>query len=242
MAPTLDHMAGSRNHFSTAALSDVASGSTSDQLCPVAAALDVVGDTWALLLVRDLLWHGPQTTDDLAARNGSLSREHIEHRVERLRSVGLIAAVGGVGVGGEDAFDLTELGRGTEPVVQGLFGFGMQVIRRRPLTAEMIGQLVVDAATDLHDEIVAVDQSAVVGLDVSGRTMSVVLAPGILRADADADLETDVTAKCTQDVFIDLLSGVTGVAGAVDRGELDIDGAVDPVLVLFDFLRRASSH
>jgi DNA-binding HxlR family transcriptional regulator len=31
-----------------------------EQLCPLACALDVVGDRWALLIVRELLFLGPR--------------------------------------------------------------------------------------------------------------------------------------------------------------------------------------
>ena len=37
-----------------------------DQYCPIAHALDVVGERWSLLIVRELL-HGPQRYTDLAA-------------------------------------------------------------------------------------------------------------------------------------------------------------------------------
>ena len=37
-----------------------------DQYCPIAHALELVGERWSLLVVRELL-HGPQRYTDLAA-------------------------------------------------------------------------------------------------------------------------------------------------------------------------------
>jgi DNA-binding HxlR family transcriptional regulator len=235
VAPTLDHMATSRNRFSpeSAELTDAAVGS--NQLCPVAAATDLLGDQWSVLLLRDLLWHGPQTRSRLAERNPGLDAAEVADRLDRLCTVGLAEPHQ---IEGEPTpgYRLTALGRAAEVVIRALNDFGLGIVRRRPITPAMISQVVAAAAVDRQHDLVRTDVSAVVELDVSGRTVGVVLAPGILRVDDAAG--ADVAVACTQDVFVDLLSGLVGVEDAVRRGELDVQGPTGPVIVLFDLLGR----
>lgn len=235
VAPTLDQMATSRNRFSPepAALTGDAVGS--NQLCPVAAATDLLGDQWSVLLLRDLLWHGPQTESRLAERNPGLDASGVAERVDRLCTVG-VAEQHPIDGESTSGYRLTALGRSADVVIRALNDFGLGIVRRRPITPAMIGQVVAAAAVDRQHDLVRTDISAVVELDVSGRTVGVVLAPGILRVDDSAG--ADVTVACTQDVFVDLLSGLVGVEDAVRRGELDVQGPTEPVVVLFELLGR----
>lgn len=233
MGTTLDQMRPPRNRFPAHATDVVDLVDPVGQLCPVAAALDVLGDPSAVLLLRDLLWHGPQTVRRLTERNLPLEHDAVRARLERMEQLGLVEPAP---ASPPEAFRLTALGRSAEPVIRSLHGFGLDVIRRLPLTPAMICHIVAVGAIDHHDDLVRIDTSAVVGLDVAGRRMSVVLAPGILRA--DAEVTADVEVACTQDVFIDLLSDLVGVEEAVRRGELEVRGSVEPVVVLFDLLRQ----
>jgi DNA-binding HxlR family transcriptional regulator len=230
---TLDQMAHPRNRFPTGDPEIVDLDEPLGQFCAVAAALDVLGDAQAVLHLRDLLWHGPQTVAQLAERNLPADHAAVTARLERMQALGLVELAP---VDGDATYRATMLGRSAEPVVRALHDFGIDVIRRRPLTPAMMCHIVAVGAIDHHDELVRVDLSAVVGLEVSGRRMGVVIAPGILRT--DAHVSADVDAACTQDVFVDLLSGMVTVEDAVRRGELAVRGSVVPVAVLFDLLRQ----
>jgi DNA-binding HxlR family transcriptional regulator len=236
VAPTLDHMAPSRNRFSpdSAELTGEAVGS--NQLCPVAAATDLLGDQWSVLLLRDLLWHGPQTESRLAERNPGLDAGGVAGRLDRLCTVGLAEPHP---LDGEPApgYRLTALGRAADVVIRALNDFGLGIVRQRPITPAMISQVVAAAAVDRQHDLVRTEVSALIELDVSGRTVGVVLAPGILRV--DDTLGADVAVACTQDVFVDLLSGLVRVDDAVRRGELDVQGPTEPVVVLFELLARS---
>jgi DNA-binding HxlR family transcriptional regulator len=57
--------------------------------CPIANALDVVGDKWSLLVVRDML-RGKQTYSDLLASPERIPTNLLAERLERLERAGLI--------------------------------------------------------------------------------------------------------------------------------------------------------
>lgn len=60
--------------------------------CPVAASLDVLGDRWTLVVLRDLLLAGTTHFADLAA-DESIATNTLTERLQRLRDAGLVARV-----------------------------------------------------------------------------------------------------------------------------------------------------
>lgn len=57
--------------------------------CPVACALDVIGDRWTLLLVRDLL-AGPRRYGDFLAASERIPTNILADRLRRLARAGLV--------------------------------------------------------------------------------------------------------------------------------------------------------
>ena len=60
-----------------------------DQYCPVAHALDVVGDRWALLVVRELL-QGPKRYTDLAEGLPGIGTNILAARLRDLETAGVV--------------------------------------------------------------------------------------------------------------------------------------------------------
>ncbi len=93
------------------------------QFCGVAKALDLVGERWTLLLVRELLLGGRRYGDLLAALPG-LTTNLLAKRLKHLQSHGLIAKRKLPPPAGSTVYELTAHGRELEPVVFALGNFG----------------------------------------------------------------------------------------------------------------------
>jgi DNA-binding HxlR family transcriptional regulator len=93
-------------------------------LCPIARALDVVGDRWALLILRDL-HAGPARFQDLETGLG-LATNLLSTRLTELTEAGLIEKSTETRRG---AYHLTELGRHTDRLLWELARFGSQIDR-----------------------------------------------------------------------------------------------------------------
>lgn len=89
----------------------------------VAKALDLVGERWTLLIVRDLLLGGRRYSDLLAGLPG-LTTNLLAKRLERLSEEGLIEKRALPPPASATVYELTELGRRLEPVVLALGTFG----------------------------------------------------------------------------------------------------------------------
>ena len=97
------------------------------QLCGVARALDLVGERWTLLLIRDLL-PGPQSYSALLDGLPGLTTNLLAKRLKALQAAGLVqpievdaSATGGAVRG---LYGLTEAGEALAPVVAALSEWG----------------------------------------------------------------------------------------------------------------------
>jgi DNA-binding HxlR family transcriptional regulator len=91
-------------------------------LCPIARALDVVGDRWALLILRDL-HAGPARFQNLETGLG-IATNLLSTRLTELTEAGLIERSTEPG---RSVYQLTELGRHTDRLLWELAHFGAQL-------------------------------------------------------------------------------------------------------------------
>jgi DNA-binding HxlR family transcriptional regulator len=92
--------------------------------CSVARTLDVVGDRWSLLVLRDA-FNGVRRFDDLQRRLGA-ARTVLSARLATLVEHGVLDKVPYRDPGQRERFEyrLTEMGRDLQPVVLALLEFG----------------------------------------------------------------------------------------------------------------------
>ena len=83
------------------------------QFCGVARALDVVGERWTLLIVRNLLL-GPRRYSDLLAELPGITTNLLAKRLRELEAGGLVARREAAGVA---TYELTDRGAALEPVI-----------------------------------------------------------------------------------------------------------------------------
>ena len=94
-----------------------------DQFCGVARALDLLGERWTLLVVRDLL-PGPLRFGDLAAKQPGMSTDLLTDRLRRLEDAGLVTRTNLPRPARGTAYALTEEGEAVRPVIDALSRFG----------------------------------------------------------------------------------------------------------------------
>jgi DNA-binding HxlR family transcriptional regulator len=93
------------------------------QYCGLARALDLVGERWTLLLVRNLLL-GPKRYRDLLAGLPGITTNLLAQRLREMEEAGLVRRVVLPPPASTEAYDLTDLGRELEPAVHALGAFG----------------------------------------------------------------------------------------------------------------------
>ena len=104
--------------------------STYGQFCPVAQALEIVGERWSLLIVRELLC-GNYRFNELLNGVPLMSRSLLAQRLKTLEQAGVIER-GERARGGGFEYRMTPAGRELEPVVRGLGTWGQRWARNAP--------------------------------------------------------------------------------------------------------------
>ncbi|MDQ3906685.1 MAG: helix-turn-helix transcriptional regulator [Actinomycetota bacterium] len=92
--------------------------------CPVANALDLVGDRWTLLILRDLLLGKSRYGQFLASPEG-ISTNLLADRLQRLEEAGLVTAVPYSQHPMRMDYRMTPAGQALRPVVDALAAWGL---------------------------------------------------------------------------------------------------------------------
>ena len=101
--------------------------------CPVACALDLLGDRWTLLVIRDL-FAGKQRFGEFLVSPEHIPTNILADRLRRLEAAGLVAPVAYSEHPPRYAYHLTDSGRALGPVVDALAVWGLEQFpgTRRP--------------------------------------------------------------------------------------------------------------
>jgi DNA-binding HxlR family transcriptional regulator len=91
--------------------------------CGVARALDVIGERWALLVVRELVL-GPKRFSDLRAGLRGVAPDVLSQRLRELEAAGVLRRTTLPPPGGARVYELTPWGQELEPLVIGLGAWG----------------------------------------------------------------------------------------------------------------------
>ncbi|MGI9646009.1 MAG: winged helix-turn-helix transcriptional regulator [Ilumatobacteraceae bacterium] len=105
------------------------------QYCPISRALDVLGERWTLLIVRDMLV-GTTRFNDLARGLPGLSRSLLTKRLRQLERAGLVERLDG-------EYLLTDAGRDLEPIVFGIGSWGAKWTFGEPQPDELDPEVLV---------------------------------------------------------------------------------------------------
>ena len=98
-----------------------------DQWCAVARSLDVVGERWTLLIVRDLLI-GPKRYKDLLAGLPGIGTNLLARRLRELEARGLVSRTALPAPANATVYGLTPKGAALEPVISALGRWGFDLL------------------------------------------------------------------------------------------------------------------
>ena len=116
-----------------------AAGRRSD--CPIANALDLLGDRWSLLIIRDLVFRGFREFGQFLAGGEGISTNILAERLERLQCAGLIVRSDHPMDGKKYVYRLTEKGIDLIPVLLQLTLLGARYTPDHAAPAEILREM-----------------------------------------------------------------------------------------------------
>lgn len=94
--------------------------------CPIARTLDVIGERWTILILRDLLLEGPRKFQDLQRSLSGVSPNTLSARLKRLEEHGVITHSFYERHPPRAEYLLTDKGRALGPALAALRDWGLQ--------------------------------------------------------------------------------------------------------------------
>jgi DNA-binding HxlR family transcriptional regulator len=187
-------------------------------LCPIARSLDAVGDRWTLLILRDL-HAGPARYQELHEGLG-IATNLLSTRLSEMVTSGLIYKPSG-----STAYELTELGHGTDQILWELARFGGTLDRtpdpREPgnlRTMVLPLKVLLGAVADRPD--------LTVRLHIDDDVMTIVSTGDSLEIRyGDASLAADLVVQTGYGAFLDVAEGLLPAEEFITRHVEIIDGA-----------------
>ncbi len=107
---------------------------TYGQYCPIAAGLDLIGDRWTLLMLRELSMGDRRFTDLRAALVG-IAPNLLSERLRSLQAISLVTTVELPPPAARSVYRLSEEGRRIEPVLRSMARFGVRYLSDKPSEA-----------------------------------------------------------------------------------------------------------
>jgi DNA-binding HxlR family transcriptional regulator len=193
------------------------------QTCPLSRALDLLGERWTLLVVRELLT-GPKRYGALLAALPGLGTNLLAARLRRLEAAGLLRPC-------ERGYELTSAGRALSPAIVELARWGLAHAEevpetRGPAASPLTLQALFDPGRADFDRLCC-------ELRVEGQVFHVVAGPSSLAVAAGGATAPDAVLTLGAEAYRRLENGLSP-RRLLAEGALRIEGS----LAAFERLRR----
>lgn len=189
---------------------------TYGQYCSVAKALDVIGDRWTLLIVRELLAQGPCRYTDLRGGLPGIATNLLAERLRELQQAGIVAREDAPPPVATALFSLTPRGEQLKPVIEELGRWGM------PLMAETTAEEEYRSYwLSMPVEQFLVDRSGVpttIEVRAGERPMLIEARDGAVRTRPGTSEKADAVLSGPPQLVLGLITGALEREDAVRRG------------------------
>jgi DNA-binding HxlR family transcriptional regulator len=201
------------------------------QYCPIVRAVEVVGERWTLLIVREMLV-GSRRFNEISRGLPGLSRALLSRRLRQMEAAGLI-------VRADDGYDLTQAGQDLQAIVFGLADWGARHAFGDPRPEELDPEVLM---WWMHGMIEPgdVDRRSVVQIEVPDvrRLFWLVVEPAdVSVCIVDPGFDVDAVVQADLATLYQLWEGEIDLLDAVRAGEIQVSGDRRVVSRLPDWLQ-----
>ena len=210
------------------------------QLCGIATALDVVGDRWATLIVRDLLL-GPLRFIELAEGLPGIGTNTLTARLKQLEETDVVRRRLMPLPDRGTVYELTEYGSELEPILMALGRWGTKSMGRLPPDVVAKSRWLVAAMLAFHDETRRIARPTTWELRLNDGSFTV-MAEGtnlsVSAGEPDSADRADLAITTSDETLHRLLTRQLTPAEAVASGAVMLEGrasALPRLIELFGF-------
>jgi DNA-binding HxlR family transcriptional regulator len=197
---------------------------TYNQYCGLAYALDVVGERWTMLIVRELI-AGPRRFKDLMEGLPDISTNLLADRLRSLEQQGILRRRVLPPPAGSTVYELTDVGQGLETALLELGKWGSRFV---PPSAEGVTVLGLNSYALTLKTFFRPEQAQ--GLDetyelhIGPEVLQVRIARGTIAVQQGTALKADAVFYTDIETYLALLLGQVAPDAAIAEGRVRIEG------------------
>jgi DNA-binding HxlR family transcriptional regulator/putative sterol carrier protein len=210
------------------------------QYCAVAGALDIVGERWTLLVVRDLLM-GPKRYTDIQDGLPGIPSDILTARLRTLQNAGLVDRRRLPRPAPATVYELTERGRLLAPVVGGLARVGFEFLGSPADDADLPAERLVLSLRPAFRADTTPTLEATYQLALGAEEFVVAVRSGRLDVRRGTADDPDLTLSTDPVTLMRILRREIAPESAVDAGTLRLRGdaaALEPFITAFELPSR----
>ena len=194
-----------------------------DQYCAVARALDVVGERWTLLLVRELST-GPKRFKDLLEGLPGIGTNLLTARLKALEGEGIVRRGTLPPPAGSNVYELTELGRSLEPVIVALSRWGATLLDAPREEDDLRPGWAAVAMRSAAESGATGGSAGVYEFRIDGEVFHLRVADGEVEARQGPASDANLVLMGDTETFLALASKRLDPKEAVESGALTVEG------------------
>lgn len=214
------------------------------QYCGLANALDLLGERWTLLVLRELLT-GPKRFSDVLDALPGVGTGLLTARLRQLEEEGLLVRRRLRPPAGSVVYELTDDGRELEPVLYGLARWGSARLGPPADALTFRPHWAMIAMRASHDPQAASGLDQVHEFEIGDELFHATIEDGRVELHDGPGRRPDVRVKADPDTFARLAHDPSTAQAAVAEGRLAVDGdraAVRACLAIFAPARPAGDR
>jgi DNA-binding HxlR family transcriptional regulator len=194
------------------------------QYCPVARGLDLLGERWTLLVVRDLIM-GPRRYTDLRQGLPGIATDLLTARLRALEGAGLVRRRKLPRPAPATVYELTDAGWQVAPVVLWLGRVGLTSLGAPSPGLEILAGPTVLTLRVLFDAARHADLEESYALEIDGEPFAVEVSGG--SADTRPGTPEAPAMRLSTDArtLVEMLRGEVSAAEAIGAGRAQLEGA-----------------
>jgi DNA-binding HxlR family transcriptional regulator len=96
--------------------------------CPIACSLDLIGDRWTILVIRDMMFLGKQRFEEFLESPEGISTNILANRLKALEEMGLVEKHPYSNHPRRMNYQLTDRGESLRPILKALTAWGLKHI------------------------------------------------------------------------------------------------------------------
>ncbi|MEO6125467.1 MAG: winged helix-turn-helix transcriptional regulator [Ilumatobacteraceae bacterium] len=187
-----------------------------EQYCPIARALDTLGDRWTLLILRELVG-GDKRFTDLRDHLPGIAPTLLTQRLRTMIDHGLVATKELPPPAARSVYTTTERGRSAIPVLRALARWGVPLLEAPESDSEIRPWMAANAMVAAFyrpEQAVGIDERYLLDIDGEQITLSSVKGAGEPHATPDLVLQSDARS------WVDIRQGRVTLRQAIKQGRI----------------------